>query len=441
MWGREILAGDVPSFEGYRTPTQHPLWITLSAALSALGRVADRVLVAVAIFSFVTIVAAAYRLGRAAFSPLVGLVAALLALTRLDFSLLAANAFVDVPYVAMILWAAAFEAERPRRGGRVWLLLIGAGLLRPEGWAFAAAYAAWLSWRAPWRTRARALALAAAGPAAWALTDLAVTGDPLYSLSYTRKSSLELGYPRELRDLPVLFVKFVAGHIKWPALALGVVGLLIAARLARARLWLLVAVGAIGPLTLVAASLRELPVLPRYMAITSLVVTIFAAYALGGFERLPRGSPARGAWAAVSVVVVLAGAIWTIAHLHPRSVQAKLAENRSTRAQLEWLLSRPAVRTGRSCGPVSVPNHKLLPDVRWILDAGPAEVVARSDPRSAATARRGTAIFVAGPLLHSRAYTPFSEPSDSALIQVPGEGFRRVATTPYFSAYVNCGAG
>ena len=72
--------------------------------------------------------------GRVAFTPLIGAIAALLLLTRFDFAFLAARGYIDVPYMALVVWAAVMEATRPRRGWPVFLLLGLAGLLRPEAW-------------------------------------------------------------------------------------------------------------------------------------------------------------------------------------------------------------------------------------------------------------------------------------------------------------------
>ncbi len=52
----------------------------------------------------------------ASFGTLVGLAAAALLCTRFDFPFLAARAYIDIPYLAFVVWAAALEAERPRRG-------------------------------------------------------------------------------------------------------------------------------------------------------------------------------------------------------------------------------------------------------------------------------------------------------------------------------------
>ena len=92
-----------------------------------------------------------YRLGKATFGWVVGLVAALLLLSRLDFPFLAARGYIDIPYLALILWAAALEAQRPRRGGAVWVLLTLAGLLRPEAWLLAGVYGLWIAWGKPLR--------------------------------------------------------------------------------------------------------------------------------------------------------------------------------------------------------------------------------------------------------------------------------------------------
>ena len=42
LWGRELLHGVKPSFDGYRTPTEHPLAVAIGAQLSKLGDTADR---------------------------------------------------------------------------------------------------------------------------------------------------------------------------------------------------------------------------------------------------------------------------------------------------------------------------------------------------------------------------------------------------------------
>ncbi|MEO8689886.1 MAG: hypothetical protein ABI611_16940, partial [Solirubrobacteraceae bacterium] len=171
LWGREVLDLQAPFFEGFRVPTEHPLSIAAGALLSLLGERGDRVWVAMTLASFLWLVWGIYRLGRVAFTPLIGAIAALLLLTRFDFAFLAARGYVDVPYMALVVWAALMEAVRRRRGTPVFLLLAAAGLLRPEAWVLAGLYFLWMSRGATWGERARYAALAAIAPLAWAAVD------------------------------------------------------------------------------------------------------------------------------------------------------------------------------------------------------------------------------------------------------------------------------
>src|SRR3954471_16857805 len=145
LWGRELLDGTLPSLDAYGAPTQHPLAIVVGAVLSPLGDAAPRVWLALPVAAFCLLVAGVYRLGRVAFTPWVGAVAGALVLSRLDYPFLAARGYVDIPYLALLAWAGALEAQRPRRGGAVWALLIAAGLRRPEAWLLAGAYWLWCS--------------------------------------------------------------------------------------------------------------------------------------------------------------------------------------------------------------------------------------------------------------------------------------------------------
>ena len=88
-----------------------------------------------------------YALGAAWFGPWAGVLAAAIILTRepvLDFG---ARAYVDIPYLVLVLGALLVETRRPRAGAPVLALLAVAGLLRPEAWLFSAAYWLYLAWR------------------------------------------------------------------------------------------------------------------------------------------------------------------------------------------------------------------------------------------------------------------------------------------------------
>jgi hypothetical protein len=104
------------------------------------------------------------------------------------------------------------------------------------------------------------------------------------------------------------------------------------------------------------------------------------------------------------------------------------------------VLHTPAFALARRCGPVTVPNHKLLPDTRWLLHADADEVLARSGLRDFGRATKGVHLFVAGPgMLENPTYGPLDHTvEDDPLIQVPGPGAILIDRSPDFAVYATC---
>ena len=138
LWGRDVLHLHLPDFRVYRGPSEHPLAIAFGMLCSIFGQGGARLMVLGSIASFVALVVGLYRLGRLCFGRVVGVIAALLALSRFFDENLAAQGYLDISYVALIVWAIVLEVERPRRGTPVLLMLAAAGLLRPDAWALSA---------------------------------------------------------------------------------------------------------------------------------------------------------------------------------------------------------------------------------------------------------------------------------------------------------------
>ena len=104
-----------------------------------------------------------YALGAAVVRPARrALLAAAIILTRQPVLVFGVRAYVDIPYLVLVLGALLVETRRPRAGLPVLVLLGLAGLLRPEAWLFAAAYVGWLAAR-PRRARGPRRARRAAG--------------------------------------------------------------------------------------------------------------------------------------------------------------------------------------------------------------------------------------------------------------------------------------
>ena len=84
-----------------------------------------------------------YRLGSVWFGRAAGALAALILLTRVPVLSYGVRAYVDIPYLLLVLCAVLVESRRaPIAGAPVLVLLALAGLLRPEAWVFSGLY--WL---------------------------------------------------------------------------------------------------------------------------------------------------------------------------------------------------------------------------------------------------------------------------------------------------------
>ncbi|HEV2821066.1 MAG TPA: hypothetical protein VGW11_11215 [Solirubrobacteraceae bacterium] len=440
VWGRELLDLQPLSFEAYRAPTEHPLAIVIGAVLSPLGDVGARLWVALCIASFVALVAGLYTMGKLAFTPLVGAAAAALLLTRFDFAFLAARGYIDPAFLAMVVWAGVLEMRRPRRGTSVLVILALAGLLRPEAWLLAGLYWLWVAWPradAPSvRRRAAWLPLVAAAPVVWATTDLLVTGDPLFSFTGTTELAAELGRAKGIEAVPGALWTFLIDLDKFPVVIAGILGLVLAAWLAPTRLRMPLALFLAGVGTFAVVGLGGLSVIARYLLVPSLMVMLFAGVAVAGWTMLNPGTWARRVWVAGAVCIVLGGVVFTATRVNLVRLDNELTFRGQWRASLEQVLEAPDVRAALACGPVSVPNHKLIPDVRWILDLPPGQVVARSDPDSVGRYERGVSVLV-----HGR-QAVFSQvlPEESSQVRhnLPLPGYERAATSEYYGAYVNC---
>lgn len=439
IWGREALHAHLPTFDVYRAPTEHPLAILFGAALSLLGRGGDRVMVLATMASLVVLAMGMYRLGRAAFTPIVGLIAGALVMTRFDFPFLAARAYIDIPYLAFVVWAAALELERPRRGMPVLVLLFLAGLMRPEAWLMSGLYVLWIGWRASWRDRARYSAVAAAGPLIWVAVDTIVTGHPLFSLTHTNGLAEELGRNKGLAQVPSATWNFLLALDKLPVMLAAAGGLLLAVWLTPRRSLMPAGLLALGIATFFMVGIAGLSIINRYLLVPSLMIMIFAAVALGGWSMLRAGVVQR-VWAGAAVLVVVAGTVYTVAHLRSQVFTENLSFRGDSHRALVALLDDPKVRAALRCGPLSVPNHKLIPDSRWILDAGERRVLARSDAGNTKRTRRGVALYTVDrtAMVIEQLADPSVGPAIVKRELLPPSDFTRIKTTAYFSAYARC---
>jgi hypothetical protein len=438
VWGRELLAGAKPTFTAYAAPTEHPLFLALCAVVGLAGTDADRLLVLICSLSLVALVWGTYRVGEAVFGRWPGVLGALFVGSSFAFLLYAARAYVDVPFLAIVLWAGALEARSPRRGRAVMAMLAVAGLLRPEAWVLAGAYWLWCVWPARRSLSMAALrldllALAVLAPLVWAAVDLWDTGDPLFSLHATSDLADELNRTQGLADVPRSFVSFVVDAARPPVALAALAGAVLAWRLRAGRaLHVPIALFGAGVLTFLATGVAGLSVLPRYLTVPVVAVCIVAGYGVLGFTALGPGR-LRLWWSRAAVAAAVLGAVFVVvkAPVIDR-LFTELRFIRGTHAGLRAILDDPAVRRDMRCGPVTFPNYRLVPDTRWMLDLPRNRVGARSAQRR----DRGVAIFVVGRKeLQRFGFAAGASPSTN----VPDPGFAPIARNARFAAYANCG--
>lgn len=422
VWGRDIARLDGIDVGAFLSPTPHPLANGIGAlfalvdgtsGLPAYGTGSESVVTALAFLWLGVLGHLVYRLGERWAGPAAGILAAVIVLTREPVLSFGVRAYVDIPFVCLTLAAVLRETRRPRDGVGVLVLLTLAGLIRPEAWLFAAGYLVYLWWPRRWETPRLALlvVLAAAGPVLWALHDLLLVGDPLYSLTGTRDNADVLQRRRGFGDLPVYGPRRLGEIAREPVLLGAVLGLgLVVLRLRgehALRVGLASLVAAAVAFGLLAGA--GLPIITRYLLLLSVLLSLLAAVALVGFSRLAAGDGLRrGAYAAAIATATLfvafgPGQVDRIDRLRSAiSAQTEiLTDLRDLTEGSPVAVADVLVPAGAPaiCGPVTVPNQRAVPQLSLWLDLPPsAIVVAQRDgvpttgtyfaPGSPAVARR-----------------------------------------------------
>jgi hypothetical protein len=481
LWGRELAEGLSPDRGAALPPTPHPLTELWGLAISPLGDGAIDLTMIGAYVSLGLIGYLVYRLGSLWFDRPIGAVAALIVLTRAPFLSNGLRAYIDLPYIALVLAALLIETKRPRAGWPVLTLLALAGLLRPEAWLFSFAYLAYLLlWPGESRTRlegeagvplepadtqngglirppfvgargtpashtAMLVLVALAGPVLWAIFDWVTAGSPTYSFTGTRETVETLERQTGPVDLVLYGPRRLGEVLQWPGMVGAAGGVLIAAVIAfrgrrlkpftpydpeKLAIGLVAAALALAAFAVLACA--GLAIIPRYTMLAAALLAVFAAFALLGWRALEPGDPWRRPWQAFAAVLALMLVAWAPNQYDLLSrVDTDLTNQSEIESDLGGLADSGAFEP--LCLPISVPNHRAVPRLAFDLDLRPSHIVSSSKQRRP---RRGYFLDPASPFV---VHNFILDPNDPARLATPVPlGFRRVAGNESWLLYRRC---
>ncbi len=399
-WGGQLSRGQAPAYSVPIAPTPHPLLELLGVALSPLGAHAiTEVTVALGFLALSGCGWVIYRLGARWFGRAAGALAGLIFLTRVPVLSYGVRAYVDLPYLLLVLGALLVESRARTRGERpaavpVLALLALAGLLRPEAWAFSGLY--WLyavGWRPPLARRPRSgdrqrfqrptctrgelawlTLLAASAPLVWVLSDLAVTGHPLWSLTNTRHTASTLNRVTGIVNVPEYIPRRIGEILRPPVLVGAALGGVLSLLWLRRRALLGAGAGVLAVVVFAAFATLGLPINTRYAFLAAAILCIFCGAGAFGWTALERGDRRRRWWMAGGALVLVALVVYIPSQYRAAHRQMdELARQQSIEGDLVALVESGAVNL--RCGPVGVPNHAPIPLLALYLHTSPRNIV------------------------------------------------------------------
>jgi len=396
-WGGQLSRGSTPAYDVPIAPTPHPLVEALGLVLAPLGpRAVEDVTVALGFLALSACAWVIYRLGAEWFGAAAGALAALIFLTRVPVLSYGVRAYVDLPYILLVLTALLVESRHRRAGAGpagapVLVLLALAGLLRPEAWVFSGLYWLYLLELMPpslrtrlgagiaWRRRTRGeivrvTLLAAAAPLLWVLSDLAITGDPLWSLTNTQHTAETLHRVTGIANVPEYIPRRLGEILRPPVLAGAALGGVLSLLWLRRRALPGALAGVVAVLVFAAFASIGLPINSRYAFLSATILCIFCGAGAFGWVALAREDPRRRWWMAAGALVIVA--LLAYAPSQYSSAHGELDElsrQHSIEGDLLALVDDHAINL--RCGPVGVPNHAPVPLLALYLRTSPRNIV------------------------------------------------------------------
>jgi hypothetical protein len=375
-WGRELIHGQVPDVQVTGASTPHPLSIVSGAFAALFGGGGLDAMRGVVFVAGGAVGVALLAMGRACRQVGIGVVAALALMLSEPFvsATLGQATASDLPSLAAVMGALALELARPRRGVGPLALLAVAGLWRPEAWLLSGVYWLYIARGLDWRARAKLGALALSAPVLWCATDLVLTGNPIYSLTYTRESTIAAQRPTGFTHVPAALRGTLESYFSTPVLVGAAAG--VALDLWLRRLPRLLGIALV--LTVLAFALigaANMPLDERYALPTTVLLAVYFGFFVMGWRKQGEGW-LRRAWMLTAAIVAVLALV-----LAPSNVRAlarartSLSAQAKIEGQLGSLLHPTAVRQlVKSCGPIHA-SWRIVPILAYDLGLGPSKLI------------------------------------------------------------------
>jgi hypothetical protein len=375
-WGRELARGGLPGVYVANAPTPHPLSIVEGMVASLAGSHALDAMQAMILVATGVLALMVWQIGSATRMSLAGLIGAAILLTDPYFLLTGVGRASpdDIPALAAVMAAIYLELRSPKRGSMPLGLLLLAGLWRPETWPLSFAYAIHCGRGRPIARKLKLAALSLAAPVIWLLSDLALTGNPLYSLFYTRWATSVAERPTGASAAPTVLWHTLTSYYGVPTLVCAALGIVVDLRYRlMPRIVIVWAAVTVGAFVVVGA--MSLPVLARYAMPCMVATALYAGIFLAGWTRLAEG-PLRDGWQLTSVVgsmVILLALVGAMTRV--RDQRHSVAELGRMDRDLIGLTTNPNVRSSLfSCGALQT-SYQVVPLLAFDLGRSTEAVV------------------------------------------------------------------
>jgi hypothetical protein len=206
------------------------------------------------------------------------------------------------------------------------------------------------------------------------LSDLAITGQPLWSLTNTRHTATTLDRATGIANVPEYIPRRIGEILRPPVLLGAALGGVLSLLWLRRRALLGAAAGLLAVVVFAAFATVGLPINSRYAFLAAAILCIFCGAGVFGWRRLEHSDPRRPWWMAGSALVVVALIAYIPAQYHTAHRQMdELARQQSIEGDLLALVKDNAINL--HCGPVGVPNHAPIPLLALYLHTSPRNII------------------------------------------------------------------